>query len=275
MIHFSALSAALHRLLRQAKPPVPILLKLSRSLRALLPSCCALCGQASLDAVCLPCREAYFGQPQTRCRICAMPLPNEIATHARELPCGICLQDPPDFDTTIVATDYVPPVDLLVQALKFSAKLPLAPMFASLLRDALAKHVSPLAAGTPRLPDLLTCVPLSRARLQQRGYNQTLEIVRPLARLTGIALEPQLLVRRRDTLAQSGLTPAERHRNISGAFDMHDRFSDPDDRTVAGRHIGVVDDVITTGRTLHEIAKVLKGHGAVHVTNLVFARTLR
>lgn len=272
MIRFSALQAAWRRLLRDA--PAPLLLKLSRGLRTLLPSCCALCGQASRDALCLPCQEVYFSQPQTRCRICAMPLPGGLAADARGLPCGTCLQDPPAFDTTIVAADYGPPVDLLVQALKFSAKLPLAPLFAQLLRNALSDHATD-ADRSSSLPDLLTCVPLSRLRLQQRGYNQTLEIARPLARLAGIALEPQLLVRCRDTLPQSGLTPAERHRNISGAFDMHQRFAEADDRTVAGRHIGVVDDVITTGRTLHEIATVLKRHGAARVTNLVFARTLR
>ena len=171
------------------------------------------------------------------------------------------MTEPPAFDATIVACDYEPPVDHLVQDLKFHAKLALAPLFARLLaRTALQLDLDDA---------LMTIVPLSADRLAQRGFNQANEIARPLARELKMPLAPQLCVRVRDTAAQAGLPLRQRQLNMRGAFAM----------TLQGRsavlhkHIFVVDDVMTTGETLHEIAACLKRHGAARVTNLVFART--
>ncbi|WP_371875714.1 ComF family protein [Duganella dendranthematis] len=121
--------------------------------------------------------------------------------------------------------------------------------------------------GSIALPALLCSVPLGPRRLAGRGYNQALEIARPLARGLGIALAPQLLHRVRETAAQSSVAPERRQQNIAGAFAV------PDAALVAGRHIGVVDDVMTSGRTLNEVAATLKRHGAARVSNFVFART--
>lgn len=112
-------------------------------------------------------------------------------------------------------------------------------------------------------------VPLSRARLVQRGFNQSLQIARPLATLMQRPLYAQLLHRVRDTTAQTLLHPDQRRENILHAFTPDEATKD----RIRGRHIGVVDDVMTTGATLNEIAACLKRHGAVSVTNLVFART--
>ena len=112
-------------------------------------------------------------------------------------------------------------------------------------------------------------VPLSDARLCQRGFNQSLEIARPLARILQIPLCPQLLRRVRDTTAQTLLHPDQRRANILHAFAPDNAHRD----RIQGRHIGVVDDVMTTGATLNEIAACLKRHGAAGVTNLIFART--
>jgi ComF family protein len=223
-----------------------------------------LCAQYAPDVLCGACRQQFFARAQTRCRICAMPLPNANGAHY-DLRCGDCLRESPAFDATVVAADYAPPLDQLVLALKFGGKLALAPLFARLLADAL------LHSRAAPLPALLTGVPLSAMRLMERGFNQTLEIAKPLSRLTGIALEPRLLTRIRETLPQTLLAPQQRRRNIAGAFDLSPQCAG----MVAGRHIGVVDDVITTGQTLNEIAAILKQCGAVRVTNLVFARTLR
>jgi ComF family protein len=177
--------------------------------------------------------------------------------------CGNCLRTAPAFDATVVATDYAPPIDQLVLALKFGNRLALAPLFARILRDAaLQEREHPL-------PELLVAVPLGHERLARRGFNQALEIARPLSRSLGIRLDAGLVVRVRDTRAQSLLHPDERHRNIRGAFIVPDRAAD----SVRGRHIGVVDDVITTGETLNEVAATLKRFGASRVTSFVFART--
>jgi ComF family protein len=247
-------------------------------LHHLLPSSCVLCGQHACDALCEFCREQFFTPTRIRCRVCAMPLPSMSERTDNNLRCGDCLREPPAYDATVVATDYVAPLDQLVLALKFGDKLALAPVFARLLADALLRFgaigrpsaVSAVSAPPP-LPTLITGVPLSAMRLRVRGFNQTLEIARPLARLTGIALAPQLLLRIRDTRSQSLLAPQQRRNNVSGAFDVCQRYSDK----LAGMHIGVVDDVITTGQTLNEIAATLKHYGAARITNLVFARTLR
>jgi ComF family protein len=191
--------------------------------------------------------------------------PAPVETRKAAPVCGACLNAPPAFDATVVACDYRAPADRLVLALKFAAGLALAPWFARMLEEALAR--SP-AAG---LPDLLVPVPLGAMRLAGRGYNQALEIARPLARSLGVELAGAIVARWRETAAQSLLHPDERRQNVRGAFIVrgHDRD------TLRGLHVGVVDDVMTTGETLDEIAALLKRHGAVRVTNLVFARTMR
>lgn len=237
---------------------------LSARLPVLLPSSCALCGHSGNAAICVGCHAQFFGRGSHRCTQCAIPLPQ--MTHESLRHCGECLAQPPAFDATIVAADYAPPIDQLVLALKFGGRLALAQLFARALRDALLQE----GASGIALPTLLTAVPLGRRRLAERGFNQALEIAKPLARSLGIRLEPQLAVRLRDTDAQALLHPDQRHQNIRHAFVVPDTAID----RVRGRHIGVVDDVITTGGTLGELAATLKRFGAARVTNFVFARTL-
>jgi ComF family protein len=175
--------------------------------------------------------------------------------------CGTCLRDPPAFDATVAAVDYAIPLDQLVLQLKFGARLALAPWFARQIRDAVLAR-----AGLP-LPDLLCPVPLGDGRLVERGFNQALEIARPLAAALGVACHPALALRTLDTKAQSGVAPSARADNVRGAFAV----ADPD--LVEGRHVGLVDDVMTSGHTLGELAATFKRFGAARVTNFVFART--
>ncbi|NYE63959.1 ComF family protein [Duganella sp. 1224] len=261
--------------------PLRALLRRSAAglLRHLLPNACALCGGDSDDALCPGCEAQFFGPDAAvpRCMRCANPLPVASPSQASGagpagppsllLPpsamqlCGVCLADAPAFDRTVVAADYALPLDQLVLQLKFGHRLALAPLCARLLRDAVQQ------APDVTLPALLCPVPLGPRRLAERGYNQALEIARPLARSLGLALHAQLVLRVHDTAAQSSVAPDRRQHNIAGAFAV------PDAALVAGRHIGVVDDVMTSGRTLNELAATLKRHGAARITNLVFART--
>jgi len=168
--------------------------------------------------------------------------------------CGRCLAEPPRFDATVAALAYAFPADVLIQALKFRGELALAPLFAALLSDRIAQ-------GGP--VDLVLPVPLAPRRLRERGYNQSVEIAR---RLRGRApLELFLCERGRDTAAQAELPWAERRRNVRGAF----RCS----AAIPGGTVAVVDDVMTTGATLDEMAAVLKQAGARRVVNWVVART--
>lgn len=230
-----------------------------------LPSCCALCGQNGRRVICDACSRHYFADRPRRCLQCANPLPQTKG--AGLLQCGNCLKQARAFDSTIVVCDYAAPVDQLVQALKFRGQLALAPVFAQMLRDAMLQQATNEGA---ELPDILIAVPLSAQRLRQRGFNQAHEIARRLARLTGIPLRHDLLLRQRDTLPQSmGLDLEQRRRNLRQAFATTPVAS----AKIEGRHIGVVDDVMTSGETLHALAKTLRRHGARRISNLVFART--
>ncbi|WP_338847156.1 ComF family protein [Massilia sp. W12] len=224
-----------------------------------LPSCCALCGCTARALLCADCQQ-FLSQDTPRCRICALPLSEHETAQ-----CGACLAHPPHFDATIAACAYAAPQDRLVLALKFGAKPELGAALAPLLRDAI------LRAPQQDLPDLLCAAPLGSQRLRERGYNQALEIARPLAQLLGAPLAPGLLLRVRETQAQSALSYRARRRNLRRAF-----LPAPESvARIAGLHIGVVDDVMTSGQTLNEIARVLRRYGAARVSNYVFARTPR
>jgi ComF family protein len=233
-------------------------LSLRHWLRVLMPSTCALCGGGCDDVVCGGCRDAYAKTRPARCGQCANPLPEP----AREpWICGTCLRHPPAFDATVAAVDYAIPLDQLVLQLKFGARLALAPWCARQIRDAV------LARPALVLPDLLCPVPLGPARLVERGFNQALEIARPLAAALGVPCHPALALRTLDTPAQSGVAPSVRASNVRGAFAIEDTD------VVEGRHVGLVDDVMTSGHTLGELAATFKRCGAARVTNFVFART--
>jgi ComF family protein len=236
--------------------------RIFRWVSAMLPSACVLCGASGDDALCRDCHAHFFSRQHRRCARCALPL-----AHAADAPvCGDCLAHPPAFDATLVAADYAPPVDQLVLGLKFAGRLALAPLCARLLHAA----SKPAPADAAALPSCLIAVPLGPQRLKERGFNQALEIARPLARALGIPLERRLALRHRDTQAQARLHPDERRRNMHGAFAIAPAMA----AQIRDRHIGVVDDVITTGQTLNELAATLKRYGAARVTNFVFARTL-
>lgn len=231
-----------------------------KTLQRLLPNNCAICNQVSDNLICINCKCDFFPQQSHRCTCCALPL----VTLASSQQCGDCLHKKPYFDRTIVACNYAPPIDHLVLALKFGHQLKLAKAFAKELRN----QISQMPQDS--LPDLICPIPLGTQRLISRGFNQSLEIARPLGNDLGIAVRHDLLIRTRDTLQQSSLHPDARHRNVSNVFIVPSAYSD----LIRGKHIALVDDVITTGTTLNEAAKVLKRFGAKKVSNFVFARTI-
>jgi ComF family protein len=170
--------------------------------------------------------------------------------------CGRCIARAPSFDSTLALADYVSPVSGMVGALKFSARLDLADVFGRLL----ATREPP-----SREADLVLAVPLSHERESERGFNQSREIARRYARLTGVPLRDGILLRVRHTAPQQSLAREARQHNVRGAFAVTG--------DVQGQRVVVVDDVMTTGSTLDEIASVLKRAGAVQVMNRIVART--
>lgn len=228
------------------------------ALDALLPSCCALCRRVSgASVVCPSCAAQHIRPDQPRCLQCA-----NLVDKPRQL-CGQCISLRRPFDAALAAATYAAPLDALVLRLKFSAGLALAPWMALMLRDAV------LARTDFRLPNMLCPVPLGALRLRERGFNQALEIARPLALSMGIPLYPALAIRARETAAQSSLHHGERASNIRQAFIPHPALLP----LLRGQHIGIVDDVMSSGQTLGELAALFKRCGAERVTVFVFART--
>lgn len=236
-----------------------LLQQIRNSIASMLPCSCVLCGATGATLICISCQHQFFNNTTSRCIQCAIPL-TEMAKNLR---CGDCLSAPPNFDHTVVVCNYAAPADQLILAYKFGHRLPIATLFSNMLRDAILKEHQQF------LCDVLCPVPLGRKRLTERGYNQSLEIAKPLAHHLGVPIHSQLLRRIRETAQQSSLHPDDRHKNVRNAFTI----DSPAIELIRGKHIGVVDDVMTTGTTLNEIAALLKRFGAVKVSNYVFART--
>lgn len=198
------------------------------------------------------CDACYQDLPWNRacCPGCAQPQPQNAF-------CRRCAKRPPPFAATWVPLRFESPVREAVLALKYRAGFDAASWLAALF-------VSTLAARERPLPELIVPVPLHRHRLWSRGYNQSVLLARGIARQTGIALAVQGLRQRRRTIDQIGHTLAERRRNVRGAFSASP--------VLAGRHIVLLDDVMTTGATLAELARVAHKAGAASVEAWAIAR---
>jgi len=222
----------------------------------LFPPRCRLCGAAPSADTAL-CRSCLADLPwlESGCPRCARPLP--VGDDSRL--CGACQKHPPDFDAATALLHYRAPADYLIQRLKFSGELAVTPMLADLLAEK-------IAARTPSLPDFLIPVPLHRVRLQERGFNQATELARRLGRCLAVPVEHRLCHRTRHTRPQS-LTPTGlRRRNLRGAFSVNGELP-------ASAHVAIIDDVMTTGHTAAELARVLRRAGVAHVEVWIVARS--
>jgi len=228
-------------------------LALRRLLERGFPQACALCAaRTARSALCDPCMNALPALGPA-CPQCASP-----ATSATI--CGACLKQPPRFSSTIAGGAYAYPLDRLVLALKYGHRLSLANPLGHKLAAAVERSL-----GSATRPDAVIALPLAPARQRERGFNQSIEIARVVARRTAVALEGGL-VRTGNGAAQASLPWAQRRRNVRGAFACT--------RSFGGRHVAIVDDVMTTGATLESAATALLEAGAVRVDAWVVARTL-
>jgi ComF family protein len=207
---------------------------------------CFLCRGAARELLCSACDADLPRLTRALCPRCALESPGGAI-------CGRCLSHPPAYDATHAALAYEFPADALIQALKFRGELALAPLLGALLAERTGARV-----------DCVVPVPLSPERLRRRGYNQAVEIARHVRRG---AVEVALCERTRDAPPQMELPFDQRQRNVRGAFRCT--------RALIGAAVAVVDDVMTTGATLEEIARTLKAAGALRVENWVVARTFK
>lgn len=212
---------------------------------------CVLCGSMSHDGLwCAACDKALPYLDAPHCPVCA------LTTTGGEV-CGQCLSKPPLFTGTTAAFSYAFPLDKLIQAMKYGEQLALAHAFAKKLAQRLDKTA---------LPDYLVPMPLHPAKLRERGFNQSLLLAATLARELDISMLPDCCARVRDTPPQSALPWKERDKNVRDAFRC--------DADLTGKHIALVDDVMTTGASLNALAKAVHQRGARKISALVVARTL-
>ncbi len=217
-----------------------------------LPAACLLCDARLGDrrGLCAAC-AASLSRLGPACRRCALPLP------APGL-CGACLRlHGPDESWSPLR--YAPPVDGLLQALKFQGRLEVAAWLGGFMAEVFTR------SGRDR-PGLLVPVPLHRGRLARRGFNQALELCRPLARALAIPLDGRCCERLRPTPSQSGLDHAGRRRNVRNAFAVH--------RPPPVDHVAIVDDILTTGATTRALAQALHRAGVHRVDVWTAARVV-
>lgn len=219
-----------------------------------LPSQCAVCrAWPSAQPVCEACVGA-FCQPLPRCQTCALPVLGGVNQ------CGQCVLNPPPLDACLTAVAYDFPWQDLVMDFKFRDSPGWAQLFALLLKS------MPGVEAALANADILLPVPLSTARLKQRGFNQALVLAQ--------ALEPEktradVLLRIKDTPAQSLLDRAARLNEVKDAFVVDPLLV----AQIRAKKLVLVDDVMTSGATLHAAARTVRAAGAIYVTGLVFART--
>jgi len=214
-----------------------------------LPASCVLCGTgAAQDNFCAPCKAALPHLCRARCEVCALPLTSGTL-------CGACLKQPPAYDKVCVQHAYAFPLDALIRAYKYGGDLALAHVLADQMPGAAAPAV-----------DALIPMPLAHARLRERGFNQALELARVIGRRLGVPILADACRKVVDTAPQAALPWSQRARNVRGVFVC--------DAELGGLRVAVVDDVMTTGATLNELARNLKRAGALHVSGWMLARTL-
>ena len=231
--------------------PQPLQLALKQLKSSLLPGSCLLCGADSRNQLLCPdCTNDLPPLPAYRCPQC-----NEQTTHGER--CGACLKEAPHFDRVTAAFRYDFPIDRIIQALKYGHQLSVAGWLGNLLASRLVASEH----------DLILPLPLHPQRLAERGFNQSMEIARTLSKVLDRPVQHEHLLRTRATQPQADLPHKERQKNVRGAFECLCDYSD--------QRILLVDDVMTTGATLNECARILKIHGAKTVTVAVAARTLK
>ena len=218
--------------------------------RHALPQSCVLCGMASGQSLlCRACDADLPRLPQARCVVCALPI-------ASGRVCGACIAHPPRFDRVVAVFAYRFPVDALVHAFKYGGNLAVGNMLGQALGAAVTERV-----------DLIIPMPLARKRLRERGFNQARELARSVGRATGIPVAADICRKVVETQPQAALPWDERAKNVRAAFVC--------EADLRHRKVAVIDDVMTTGATLNELAKNLRRAGAAEVSGWIVARALK
>lgn len=238
------------------------LLDFKRLFALLLKPHCFLCASSQTEqhGLCGACLKDLTWSPASSCTQCGLSSDGQI--------CGSCISSPPDFDKTLAVFLYAFPVDTMIQRYKYAGTLSLSHTFGQLMGEKIG------TTNNHDAIDLIIPMPMHPTRLKERGFNQALEIAKILERylhkfsiLNGASkLDYKSVTRQTLTPPQASLPLKDRVKNIKGAFKIS--------RNLTGKRIAIVDDVMTTGASLNELAKTLKKAGATHVECWIIARTL-
>lgn len=231
------------------------------ALDALLPPLCLSCGEvvAEPGSLCPACWESvsFLGDPQ--CSACGEPFEYEIGTGSL---CGRCTQNAPPWGRARAVFRYDDGAKALILRFKHADRIEGAPAFARWMARAGAELLDQC--------DVIVPVPLHRWRLLARRYNQAALLAQHLSRLSGRSVEPEALIRLRSTASMGHLKRDERRKNVKNAFILADRLRP----AIEGSAVLLVDDVLTTGATVGECARVLLGGGARSVDVLTLGRVV-
>lgn len=222
----------------------------------LLPTRCLWCGLNSDNtlALCKECQH-HLAQPSFSCPYCALTINRPINTT-----CGSCVTSPNDFYKIIAPFTYANPISHFITRLKFHGHLALAELLGQLLAQAIEKQ----GIKEQAMPDMIVPIPLHKTRYRERGYNQALEIAKPIARHFDLPLVTNLIRRVRLTSPQSELDAKTRQINIKNAFKV--------EKKLQSRYVVLVDDVVTTGNTVNEVSRCLLESGVERIDVWAMAR---
>jgi len=207
----------------------------------ILPPVCLVCGARGQEGrdLCHDCGDLLVGN-RAACPRCALPV-----AHGYQGPCGHCLRRPPPYDSSWALWRYQSPLDALLLGLKYHRQLPVARLLGGMMADY-------LVGSSMNLPQALIPVPLHVSRVRERGFNQSIELFTPVARALGVPLLRDSVIRHQATPSQVGLSRVQRRRNLRGVFRVGGGLPE---------HVAIVDDVVTTGSTVSELARVLRRSG--------------
>ncbi len=215
-----------------------------------LSSSCVLCGDSVARTISL-CERCQDDLPSLECACmqCGIPMNNN---HDKSSICGQCIQHPSAIDYTLSLFRYEAPIAYLIGQMKFQQQL----SYAAILGDLLKNRIQALN-HEHGFPDALLPVPLHKKRLIERGFNQSLELVRAIAKEKHLPILSETVRRKKATMVQSHLNKKQREKNVKNCFEM---LVEP-----TQSHIVIIDDVVTTGSTTNELAKLLKNSGVKKV----------
>jgi ComF family protein len=206
---------------------------------------CLLCDLQSAQLICDAC---YLTLPfhQTGCLSCGLKI---IPGNDRGI-CSHCLSEPPAFDYVHALFDYATPISSLITQLKFQGNLTIAKLFAHY-------WIGYLKNNRSTLPECIIPTPLHYKRLQERGFNQALEIAKPIGKFFNIPIDIRSCIKLKNTQPQSSLSADKRRKNLKNAFALS--------HSIEAKHVVILDDVMTTGNTISEISILLKKSGVEQV----------